>query len=182
MVGFSKNPTYISLFVIGEYMSRQVNSGDPSSGYPSKKDFDATGIISDADLTISSVGNSAKKIAFDVSACPAGTTTLVVSANGVTSGTLQYAAPATGATITVAAASTVLAIEPAGTIALGTIVLPTTPPNGTQVRFGTTAEITGLTLSGGGSDTVVGAITTLAAAAFAAYVYRSSSAKWYRVG
>lgn len=162
-------------------MSRQIDSNDPGQGFPSRREFNQSGTISDADFTISSVGNPTKKIVFDVSAAPAGVNTILVSASGVQRG-LQYSAPLTGASITIAAASSILVIEPAGTIATATIVLPTTPANGTKVDFSTTQTITGLTVSGGGSDTVVNAITTLTANSFASYVYRSSTAKWYRIG
>lgn len=63
-------------------MARQVNSGDPSSGYPSKINFDQTGSIADADLTIFSATDKTKQIVFNASAQTTGKTiTLAAGAN-----------------------------------------------------------------------------------------------------
>lgn len=55
-------------------MGRQVNSNDPLSGYPSKREFEEKAEISDADFTICNESNKTKKIQFDCSGVPAGTT------------------------------------------------------------------------------------------------------------
>lgn len=90
---------------------------------------------------------------------------------------VQYVVPLTGNTVAVSSSTTQLILEPAGTLATLTVTLPASPSNGQTVSLSSTAAITALTLNGG---TIVGAVTTLAANAFAAYCFQGT--KWYRVG
>lgn len=93
----------------------------------------------------------------------------------------EYEAPLTGVTFTPADNTQVVLIEPGGTIATHTLKMPPSPSDGDQFRFSTVQTITTLTLDGNGA-TIVNPITTLAANGFAAYQYRSTGAKWYRIG
>lgn len=64
-------------------MSRQVNAGDPSSGFPSEKDFREKGQIATADLTIADTVDPTKQIIFDGSAMATNTTlTIKAGAQG----------------------------------------------------------------------------------------------------
>ena len=92
---------------------------------------------------------------------------------------LQYEAPLTGVTITVGPNIGQLVINPAGAIAALTVALPASPSNGDPLTLSFTKAVTSVTLSGG---TVVGAITSAAAASFASYVYSSGAAAWVRNG
>ena len=74
-------------------------------------------------------------------------------------------------------------IQPAGTLAAGTITLPlnTGTPDGTEVLITTTQIITTFTLAGNGAAAVYGAPTTLAANAFFRMRFVQSTNSWYRI-
>lgn len=96
--------------------------------------------------------------------------------------TTQYAAPsASPFTVTVAQGNTWLLLTPTGTLAVGTIVLPSAPTDKSEVSVNCTQIVTALTVSAGGT-TVTGAPTTLAANAFFTMRYDAATAAWYRVG
>lgn len=96
--------------------------------------------------------------------------------------TTQYAAPsATGFSVTVAVGDTWLLLTPTATFAAGTIVLPTSAADKSEVSVNCTQIVTALTVSAGGT-TVTGAPTTLAAAnAFFTMRYDAATSAWYRV-
>jgi hypothetical protein len=75
-------------------------------------------------------------------------------------------------------------IQPAGTLAAGTVTLPlnTGVPDGTQVRVTTTQIITTFTLALNGATAAFGAPTTLAANAFFTMRFYQATNSWYRVG
>lgn len=81
-------------------MSRQVNSGDPSSGFPSKEVFGQNGSICDADLTVFGVKDSSKKLIFDVSAETTGKT--ITIAAGANSNNITITLPSSSGTLTTA--------------------------------------------------------------------------------
>lgn len=74
-------------------------------------------------------------------------------------------------------------IQPAGTLAAGTITLPlnTGTPDGTQVLVTTTQIITAFTLALNGAAAAFGAPTTLAANAFFTVRFYQATNSWYRV-
>jgi len=105
---------------------------------------------------------------------------MTLKADG-TNGILQqydYQVLTTGFTYTFAAGTTVLVINPAGTLATGTITFPATPVDGMTVTFSSTQQITALTLAGN-SKTIVSAATILPANQATTYVYRLSNTSWY---
>jgi hypothetical protein len=98
-----------------------------------------------------------------------------------TNGLLQqydYQVPTTGFTYTFAAGTTVLVMNPAGTLATGTITMPAAPADGMTITFSSTKQITALTLAGNGA-TIVSPVTLLPANQATTYVYRLSSTTWY---
>ena len=76
-----------------------------------------------------------------------------------------------------------MVIQPAGTLAAGTINLPlnTGTPDGTQVLVTTTQIITSFTLALNGAAAAFGAPTTLAANAFFTVRFYQATNSWYRV-
>jgi len=74
-------------------------------------------------------------------------------------------------------------IQPAGTLAAGTVTLPlnTGVPDGTQVLVTTTQIITSFTLALNGAAAAFGAPTTLAANAFFTMRFYQATNSWYRV-
>lgn len=89
--------------------------------------------------------------------------------------------PLTGATVTVAADTSSLIIQPAGTIATLTVNLAATPTV-RRVKIMTTQIVTTLTMGGGGSNTLLGALTAGTANGFAEYEYLAATTTWYRCG
>jgi hypothetical protein len=94
--------------------------------------------------------------------------------------------PATGFNITVptpVSEQQWMVIQPAGTLAAGTITLPlnTGVPDGTQVLVTTTQIITSFTLAVNGAANAYGAPTTLAANAFFTMRFYQATNSWYRV-
>jgi hypothetical protein len=99
-----------------------------------------------------------------------------------TNGVLQaydYQVLTTGFTYTFAAGTTTLVINPAGTLATGTITMPAAPVDGMVITITSTQQITALTLNGNTGQTVNNTTTFIAAASATAYVYRASSTTWF---
>ena len=94
--------------------------------------------------------------------------------------------PGTGFNIAVptpVAAQQWILIQPAGTLALGTITLPlnTQTPDGTEVLVTTTQQITGFTLALNGATAAYGAPSTLAAEDFFRMRFVQATNSWYRI-
>lgn len=99
-----------------------------------------------------------------------------------TNGLLQqydYQAPTTGFSYTFAAGVNVLVMNPAGTLATGTITMPASPADGMTITFSSTKTITALTVNANTGQSIVGAPTVLPANQAGAYVYRLSNTTWY---
>ncbi len=94
--------------------------------------------------------------------------------------------PGTGFNVTVptpVAQQQWMILQPAGTLATGTITLPlnTGVPNGTEVLITTTQIITTFTLALNGATAAFGAPTTLAANAFFRVRFYQATNSWYRI-
>ncbi len=74
-------------------------------------------------------------------------------------------------------------LQPAGTIATGTITLPlnTGVPDGTTVLITSTQEITSLTIALNGATAVYGAATTLSAGSATAIRFYQPTNSWYQI-
>jgi hypothetical protein len=74
-------------------------------------------------------------------------------------------------------------LQPAGTLATGTITLPlnTGVPDGTTVLITTTQEITSLTIALNGASAIYGAVTTLGAGCAAVYRFYQPTNSWYNI-
>jgi hypothetical protein len=74
-------------------------------------------------------------------------------------------------------------LQPAGTLATGTITLPlnTGVPDGTTVLITTTKEITSLTLALNGATAIFGGVTSLAAGTAAAIRFYQPTNSWYQI-
>jgi hypothetical protein len=94
--------------------------------------------------------------------------------------------PATGFNIAVptpVAQQQWMLIQPASTLAAGTITLPlnTQTPDGTQVTVTSTQIITAFTLALNGASNAFGAPTTMAANAFFTVRFYQATNSWYRI-
>jgi hypothetical protein len=74
-------------------------------------------------------------------------------------------------------------IQPAGTLATGTVTLPlnTGTPDGTEVLITTTQQITAFTLALNGASNGYGAPSTLAAQDFFRMRFYQATNSWYRI-
>jgi len=98
-----------------------------------------------------------------------------------TNGLLQqydYQVLTTAFTYTFAAGTTVLVINPAGTLATGTITMPAAPADGMTITVESTQQVTALTMSGNGG-TVVGPAIQLIPNQPLSWVYRLTNTSWY---
>ena len=105
---------------------------------------------------------------------------MTISING-TNGLIQaydYQVLTTGFSYTFAAGTQVLVINPAGTLATGTITMPASPSDGMTITVESTQQVTALTMSGNGG-TIVGAATQLIPNQPLSWVYRTSNTTWY---
>jgi len=74
-------------------------------------------------------------------------------------------------------------LQPAGTLATGTITLPlnTGVPDGTSVLITSTQEITSLTIALNGASAIYGAVTSLAAGTATAIRFYQPTNSWYQI-
>lgn len=99
-----------------------------------------------------------------------------------TAGLLQqydFQTPTTGFSYTFAAGVNVLVMQPAGTLATGTVTMPSAPVDGMTITFISTQTITALTINGNTGQTVVSKPNALNANQALSYVYRLSNTTWY---
>jgi len=105
---------------------------------------------------------------------------MTISING-TNGLIQaydYQVLTTAFSYTFAAGTQVLIIQPAGTLATGTITMPAAPSDGMTITVESTQQVTALTMSGNGG-TIVGAATQLIPNQPLSWVYRLTGTTWY---
>jgi len=95
--------------------------------------------------------------------------------------TLERVVPTTGFTNTIANTTSYYILEPAGTLATGTLTMPASPVNEQVVTVASTQEITALTHSPNTGQTLKGALTTIAVDGNASWIYRTANTTWYRV-
>jgi hypothetical protein len=138
-------------------------------------------ITSTGDLIIGNGANSATRLGI-------GANTYVLTSNGTTAswsaaaGGVQnydYQVSTTGFSYTFAAGVQTLIMNPAGTLATGTITMPAAPADGMVVTFSTTQQITALTVNANTGQTINNALTKILAGQSMSYVYRSASTAWF---
>lgn len=98
-----------------------------------------------------------------------------------TNGVLQaydYQVLTTGFSYTFAAGTQTLVINPASTLATGTITMPASPVDGMVITFSTTQQITALTVNGNTGQTVTSGPTFMAAGSSASYMYNLANTAW----
>jgi hypothetical protein len=102
-------------------------------------------------------------------------------------GAVQYSVPTTGFSITVAAGTSTVLIEPAGTLATGTFVFPVLAncQDGQSLRIASSQTVTAATFTAGSGTTIVGAPSAITLSTTGAYNYEFvfvlANTKWYRV-
>jgi hypothetical protein len=99
-----------------------------------------------------------------------------------TAGLLQqydYQTPTTGFSYTFAAGVNVLVMQPAGTLATGTVTMPSAPVDGMTITVESTQQITALTVQGNTGQSLVNGTQTLRPNQPYSWVYRLSNTTWY---
>jgi hypothetical protein len=99
-----------------------------------------------------------------------------------TNGLLQsydYQVLTTGFSYTFAAGTQTLVMNPAGTLATGTITMPASPADGMTITFSSSQQITALTLNGNTGQSINNAVTLLPAKTAVSYVYRATGTTWW---
>ena len=99
-----------------------------------------------------------------------------------TNGLLQaydYQVSTTGFSYTFAAGTQVLVINPAGTLATGTITMPASPADGMTITVESTQQVTAITVSANTGQSIVGAPSQLIPNQPLSWVYRTSNTTWY---
>lgn len=88
--------------------------------------------------------------------------------------------PLTGFTLTFGNSQSYLALNPAGTLATGTVTLAPAPSDGAKECIFTTQTITSLTVSANTGQSINNAVTTLSANTGVCYLYSASNTTWDR--
>jgi len=99
-----------------------------------------------------------------------------------TNGLLQsydYQVLTTGFTYTFAAGTQVLVAVPAGTLATGTITMPSAPADGMVITIQSSQQITALTLNANTGQSLVGTAVQISPNAPLSWVYRLTNTTWY---
>ena len=99
-----------------------------------------------------------------------------------TNGLLQqydYQVLTTAFSYTFAAGTQTLIINPAGTLATGTITMPPAPADGMSITIESTQIITAITVQGNTGQSIVGAPTQLLPNQPVSFVYRVTNTTWY---
>ena len=89
--------------------------------------------------------------------------------------------PTVGFNITVPNNVNAYVINPAGTLATGTFVMPAAPYDGQRLKFTSSQTVTTLTVTANTGQTVLGSPGTITATAPVEYLYVASSKTWYRI-
>lgn len=99
-----------------------------------------------------------------------------------TNGLLQsydYQVLTTGFSYTFAAGTQVLVAVPAGTLATGTITMPSAPADGMVITIQSSQQITALTLNANTGQSLVGTAVQISPNAPLSWVYRLTNTTWY---
>jgi len=99
-----------------------------------------------------------------------------------TNGLLQsydYQVLTTGFGYTFAAGVQVLVINPAGTLATGTVTMPAAPADGMTITVESTQQVTAITVNANTGQSIVGAAVQLIPNQPLSWVYRLANTTWY---
>jgi hypothetical protein len=101
--------------------------------------------------------------------------------SSITTTAYSIQAPSSGFSITIGTGINQLILNPAGTLATGTVIMPLVALAGQTVRISAEQTITALTISANTGQTIVGNPSTLAQFASVSFMYDAPHLKWYRV-
>lgn len=120
---------------------------------------------------------------FDFTTYDGGTTIAIADVSRNYVSPYQYSAPVTNFATTITPGSERVIFNPAGTLANGTITLPTGNVDATTVTVSSTQEITAFqVLPSVGTTLVPSANITLTGGTSVTYFYHLAETKWYKIG
>lgn len=94
-----------------------------------------------------------------------------------------FVVPVNAFAVTITNGTQIYLMVPAGDLATGALTMAPAPKDGEEIKIVTSGHaVTALTLNANAGQSIVGAVTTLAANANAVYLYRAANTTWYRVG
>lgn len=93
----------------------------------------------------------------------------------------SYQVPSTGFTINVDNPIEALVLNPSGTLAIGTVVLPNAPSDGQVLQVSSSKAITSLTVGVVAGQSISNAPTTISGGSGFSYIYVSSNTTWFRL-
>lgn len=96
-------------------------------------------------------------------------------------GNYSLQTPSSGFAITMANNTPVLVLKPAGTLAVGAVLLPAVPVDGMIARVTSTQTITTLIVGPSPGQAITNAPTTILAGTGFSYLYRLLDNTWYRL-
>jgi hypothetical protein len=105
----------------------------------------------------------------------------LINNKGTADQSYSYQTPATGFSITIGAGVKTLSLDPAGTLATGTVTMPASPIDGQEIRVTSSQTVTALTVSANSGQSITNAPTTLTAGLGFSYIYKISNTTWYRL-
>lgn len=88
--------------------------------------------------------------------------------------------PVTGFNFTVPDGIVNLIIDPAGVLANGALVMPSSPKDGQECEFTSSQNITACTFSGNAGQTVVNAPSSMTAGVSVKFIFSQGAATWYK--
>lgn len=91
-----------------------------------------------------------------------------------------YLVPITGFSTTIPNYVNEIVLNPVGTLATGTIIMPATAYDGQPVRISSSQTITTLTVSANSGQSISGAPTTITSITPFGFIYRLANTTWYR--
>lgn len=96
-----------------------------------------------------------------------------------------YQTPITGFSITIPDSTQFLVLDPAGTLATGTVKMPSHPGDGQVQGINSSQTITALTVSPNTGQSIKNAPTTLVVSTTSpqgyVFIYRAANTTWYRI-
>lgn len=99
---------------------------------------------------------------------------------GLSVPTAPIVVPTTGFSITIANTTRAQILDPAGTLATGTVTMCPAPRDGQIVEISSTQIITGFTVSANAGQSIKNAPTTIAAGGCVSFRYDGDTTTWYR--
>ena len=170
---------YLDLDIIGNGLTNPVGA---TNAYPfTLINATSSGCTNNMDtlfVDTSSSTSTLRRVSF-VGDC----TTMSASTIPAGGKAIQYYAPTTTFTATVRNNTDAVILEPTGTIATCTFVLPQIPVNGQVLSFSTTQILTAITVSSALPSGVNVSLvpTTMAANSQFSIIYYATGNKWYRI-